>query len=451
MKVTDSLGNRYRLDERIAVGGMGEVWRAHDEVLGRDVAVKVLRRDLADDQEFVDRFRDEARHTASLSHPNIAAVHDYAESDGVSYLVMELVDGEPLSELLAREGALPVERTLDLLAQVALALQAAHDAGVIHRDIKPGNLLVRPDGTVKVTDFGIARAAEATAGRTQTGTVLGTAYYMPPESARGEQATAASDVYALGVVGYECLAGARPFTATNPVAVATAHLHDVPPPLPTHVPREVTRLVLSCLAKDPALRPSPASAVSERALALRAALAPTAPATLALPALDDTAGAVAAATTQVAPAALAEPYPEDPYPRWRSDAPGQRRVRRNLMLLGAVAVLLGFLVLRSCDGGPTKPVATKPTTRPVTTVQVIASAYVGRDSVAVLRELTALGVRPVPHLVTPEDGDVATGTVLAVRPAGSVTRGAIVTVDIAQQPPSGNKKHGHGKGKGGDD
>lgn len=447
MKAGDSLGDRYHLDERIAVGGMGEVWRATDQVLGRVVAVKVLRRDLAEDPEFVDRFRDEARHTASLSHPGIAAVHDYAETDGVSYLVMELVDGEPLSAQLARDGALPVDKALDLIAQVALALQAAHDAGVVHRDIKPGNLLVRPDGTVKVTDFGIARAAEATSSRTQTGTVLGTAYYMSPEAARGEPATAASDVYALGVVGYECLAGTRPFIATNPVAVATAHLHDVPPPLPAHVPREVTRLMLSCLAKDPALRPTPASAVSERALGLRAALAPTAAATMALPALDSAALDSASATTRLAPAAE-----EDPWPRWRSNAPGQARVRRNLGLAAAIVVLLGFFVLRSIDstaGGQSNP---SPTATPkVATVQLVPGRYLGRDSVTVLRELTALGLRPVPHLATASDEDVETGSVLAISPSGVLKRGTIVTVDVAQPPTDGDGKRGRGKGKGDDD
>ena len=429
-----SLGDRYRLEERIAVGGMGEVWRARDDVLGRDVAVKVLRSDLAADDSFVERFRDEARHTAALSHPGIAAVHDYAETDGDRYLVMELVEGEPLSELLAREGRLSVERTLDLVAQVALALQAAHDAGVIHRDIKPGNLLVRPDGIVKVTDFGIARAAEVTSTRTQTGTVLGTAHYLSPEAARGEPASAASDIYALGVVGYECLAGFPPFTGTNPVAVATAHLNDVPPPLPVNVPREVTMLILSCLAKAPEQRLAPASAVAEQALTLKAAMTGLGTETTALP------------LTAAAPAV-------DDRAIWRTNAPGQQRVRRTLIVAAAVAVILGFLLIRAC-AAPSHPSAANPKPSPAPTVRLVtvaAQSYLGRPQAEVVRELRALGLRPTTRLVTPKDDHVLTGTVIDVTPTGALRPGAAVTVSVAQPPPSHHHEHKHGKDKGGND
>ena len=193
-----SLGSRYRLLSRIAVGGMGEVWRAEDTVLGRAVAVKVLRSELTSDQTFLDRFRAEARHAAALAHPGIASVYDYGEvaSPGAdrpdtAFLVMELVDGEPLSALLAREQQLPADRTLDILAQTAAALGAAHAVGVIHRDVKPGNILIRPDGQVKITDFGIARAVNA-APVTATGLVMGTAYYLSPEQAAGQPVTPAS-------------------------------------------------------------------------------------------------------------------------------------------------------------------------------------------------------------------------------------------------------------------
>src|SRR3954469_2604157 len=177
-----TLGARYRLEQRIAVGGMGEVWQASDVLLGRRVAVKVLKPEYAADAHFVERFRNEARHTAALSHPGIANVFDYGEIGDMAYLVMELVAGEPLSALLAREGPLDAARTLDIVGQAALALQAAHDLGVVHRDVKPGNLLVRPDGVVKVTDFGIARATDA-APLTQTGLLVGTAGYLSPEQA----------------------------------------------------------------------------------------------------------------------------------------------------------------------------------------------------------------------------------------------------------------------------
>src|SRR6059058_5830687 len=244
-----SIGDRYRLEQRIAIGGMGEVWRATDTLLGRSVAVKVLKAEYAADPSFVQRFRNEARHTASLSHPGIANVYDYGEVGDMAFLVMELVVGEPLSTLLAREGRLEPRRALDIIGQAALALQAAHDAGVVHRDVKPGNLLVRPDGVVKVTDFGIARAADAVP-LTRTGTVMGTAYYLSPEQASGRTVTPASDVYSLGAVAYECVAGRRPFPGDNPLAVATAHVRDTPPPLPADVPEPVRDLVLSALEKD---------------------------------------------------------------------------------------------------------------------------------------------------------------------------------------------------------
>src|SRR2546423_3157409 len=238
-----TLNGRYTLQERIAIGGMGEVWRASDEVLGRTVAVKVLKEEYAVDPSFVARFRTEARHVASLSHPGIANVFDYGEVGDTAYLVMELVDGEPLSTVLAREGRLDPERTLDIVGQAALALQAAHDAGLVHRDVKPGNLLLRPDGVVKVTDFGIARAVDA-APVTQTGVLVGTASYLSPEQASGRDITGASDVYSLGVVAYECLAGERPSRADSAVGIAMAHATATPPALPKELPSLVTDFVM---------------------------------------------------------------------------------------------------------------------------------------------------------------------------------------------------------------
>ena len=272
------LGDRYRLTTRIASGGMGEVWRAVDERLGRPVAVKVLKPELAEDPSFLERFRAEGRHAAMLSHPGIAGVFDYGEVDGTAYLVMELVDGEPLSRVLAREGRLPVERTLDIVGQTALALQAAHEAGVVHRDVKPGNLLVREDGVVKVTDFGIARALHA-APVTQTGMVLGTASYLSPEQATGERVGPRSDVYALGVVAYECLAGQPPFAGDNAFAVAAAHAGKDVPPLADEVPGPVRLLVEQALEKDPARRPETAGRFGRTAMALRAAMTDAPPAT----------------------------------------------------------------------------------------------------------------------------------------------------------------------------
>jgi len=248
------LDGRYRLSDRLAYGGMGEVWRATDEVLSRTVAVKILRPELAEDEAFVRRFRAEARTTSGLPHNGIAAVYDYGETrvgadgqspasaedrdaDPVAYLVMELVPGEALSSTLSRDGALGSDRTLDLVAQAGRALHAAHQRGVIHRDIKPANLMVTPDGRVKVTDFGIARPLDHEP-LTATGQVMGTAHYLAPELAKGYDASPLSDVYALGVVAYECLAGHRPFEGDNQVAVALAHLNEQPPPLPGQAPLE---------------------------------------------------------------------------------------------------------------------------------------------------------------------------------------------------------------------
>ncbi|MBC3763895.1 serine/threonine-protein kinase [Quadrisphaera oryzae] len=257
------LGNRYQLTTPIASGGMGEVWEAHDELLGRTVAVKVLRSELASDAGFLARFRTEARNSARLAHPAIAATYDYGESDGSAWLVMELVPGEPLSDLLATQHSVEPRRAMRIIASAASGLAAAHEAGIVHRDVKPGNLLVTPTGGVKVTDFGIARAA-AEAPLTATGQVMGTAAYLSPEQATGRRdLTPAVDVYALGVVAHEMLAGQRPFTGESQVAIALAQVNDPPPPLPSSVPAGARALVDACLAKDPNARPRDAAVVAQ--------------------------------------------------------------------------------------------------------------------------------------------------------------------------------------------
>ncbi len=279
------LGGRYRLSGRIAVGGMGEVWRGTDELLDRAVAVKLLSAAHALDEAFRARFRAEARYAASLSHPNIAQVFDYGETtgneeaaaglpSGGAYLIMELVQGEPLSAVIARQERLSPGDTLRIVSQSADALAAAHEAGIVHRDIKPGNLLVTSDGTTKITDFGIARAmwAAQASHLTQTGMVMGTASYVSPEQATGGTITSASDIYSLGVVAYECLVGEPPFTAETPVAIAVAHMHRPVPPLPDDVPAPVAELVMNMLAKAPEERPQSARWVADRARQLRSSL-----------------------------------------------------------------------------------------------------------------------------------------------------------------------------------
>lgn len=256
------LGGRYELTSFIASGGMGDVWKARDEVLGRMVAVKIMRVDNNSEPVFAQRFREEALLTAGLSHHNIATLFDYgAQDDEIAYLVMEFVDGQPLSNALRERGAFPPDVVRSIVGQMALALHSAHEAGVVHRDVKPANVLLTQDGLVKLTDFGIARATTST-GLTRTGEMLGTPHYISPEQALGRSATAASDLYALGVVAHELLTGRRPFDLDTPVATALAHITEPMPTLPSTVPHDLLDIIVTCLAKEPASRPASARDVA---------------------------------------------------------------------------------------------------------------------------------------------------------------------------------------------
>jgi serine/threonine-protein kinase len=256
-----TLGGRYRLDERIAGGGMGDVWRGTDEVLGRTVAVKILLPALLDEPGFAERFRGEARTMATINHPGVVDVYDYGSDQQLAFLVMEYVEGDALSRTLSRVGRLTPGRTMALVAQAADALHAAHANGIVHRDVKPGNLLVRPNGTLVLTDFGIARSA-LVGQLTVAGSVLGTASYISPEQASGGVASAASDVYALGVVAYQCLSGHRPFDGATPLEIAMKHVRETPRPLPSDIPPAVRAIVDRALAKDPAARWPTAAAMA---------------------------------------------------------------------------------------------------------------------------------------------------------------------------------------------
>ncbi|GIF70424.1 hypothetical protein Ais01nite_84590 [Asanoa ishikariensis] len=255
------LGGRYRLDERIAGGGMGDVWRGTDEVLGRTVAVKILLPALLDEPGFAERFRGEARTMATINHPGVVDVYDYGSDQQIAFLVMEYVEGDALSRTLSRVGRLTPARTMALVAQAADALQAAHEKGIVHRDVKPGNLLVRPNGTLVLTDFGIARSA-IVGQLTAAGSVLGTASYISPEQAAGAIATPSSDVYALGVVAYQCLSGRRPFEGDNPLEIAMKHVRETARPLPGDIPPAIRSIVDRAMAKDPTARWPSASAFS---------------------------------------------------------------------------------------------------------------------------------------------------------------------------------------------
>jgi len=266
------IAGRYRLDDVIANGGMGQVWRATDETLGRAVAVKVLRPEAVEDTGFLERFRAEARNSASLQHPNIVTVFDFGEGKHSAYLVMELIEGEPLSAIIRDRGPLPPDLATEILYQAAIALQAAHDAGVVHRDVKPANIVVDAEGYARLADFGISRAI-ASSGLTQTGEVLGTAHYLSPEQVQGQPAGPASDVYALAVVGYEMLTGSRPFEGESMVTTALAHVSQPAPTLPDSVPEPLRTTVMAGLAKLPEQRPESAAAFAD-ALRLPAGVQP---------------------------------------------------------------------------------------------------------------------------------------------------------------------------------
>lgn len=393
------LDRRYRLVRRLGGGGMGEVWRAEDVVLGREVAVKVLLPSLMEDPGFETRFRNEARAMASLSHPGVVDVYDYGAcpiDDGgqVSYLVMECIDGESLDKTL-RRGPLPPGEVMRLVWEVADALAAAHERGIVHRDVKPGNLMIRADGRYALTDFGIARSLSTT-GITTHGMVLGSVGYAAPEQLSGGTITPAADIYALGVVAYQCLAGRPPFEAETPVQLIFKHLNAEVPPLPETVPAGPRAVVERALLKEPSARWASAS---EMAAAARRAAAE--------PGTVPSAGAVRATAAQPAPATVPRAVDSRTVP----GAPavgGAGRGRRTTV----AAVAAGLAVLASLGVGaavwlqePEAPVST-PRTKVVeqeTTPEAEPTVSESRrPSVAPSRERPADPVTPTPsRSVTP--------------------------------------------------
>lgn len=252
---------RYRLDKRLAQGGMGEVWKGYDIQLGRPVAIKALRGDVNNVEAKLRRLRAEAHNSANLAHPNIAALFEYYEHDGIGFLIMEYVPSQSLAELFHERGAMDPIELLPILIQTARGLFVAHSHGVIHRDVKPANIMVSSDGDVKITDFGVSYSTNQEQ-ITQDGMVVGTAQYISPEQAQGRHATPRSDIYSLGVVAYEGLCGHRPFTGATPVDIAAAHVNDSVPPLPDSVDFQLREFVMSMLAKNPLDRPADALVVS---------------------------------------------------------------------------------------------------------------------------------------------------------------------------------------------
>jgi len=254
--INRTLDNRYTVLERIGGGGMADVYRAHDKLLDRSVAVKVLRSQFTDDEEFVTRFRREAQAAARLSHPNIVNIYDVGRDEDAYYIVMEYISGETLKDRIQRDGSLPVETAVRIALEIAEALEHAHQNNIVHCDIKSHNILTTRSGRVKVTDFGIARAV-ASATMTQTGTIIGSVHYFSPEQAKGGAVSAKSDIYSLGVVLYEMLTGVVPFTGESPISIALKHLQDQPQPpreLNSEIPPLVEAIVLKAMAKNPEQR-----------------------------------------------------------------------------------------------------------------------------------------------------------------------------------------------------
>ena len=489
-----TFGSRYQLGNRIAIGGMGEVWEATDLVIGRQVAIKILKDEYMGDPGFLERFRAEARHAALVNHEGIANVYDYGEEDGSAYLVMELVPGEALSTILERERVLPGEQVMDIIAQTASALGAAHKAGLVHRDIKPGNLLITPDHRVKITDFGIARIADQVP-LTATGQVMGTVQYLSPEQASGHPASPSTDIYSLGVVGYECLAGRRPFTGESQVAIAMAHINDEPPALPVTVPEPMRNLVMSALAKDPADRPESAEAFARAARALRdgdvqraaqavPAVAPggagpsTAPLdqtqvmqpTRPTSVLDDGPrdnfdALLAGGPTDTAPGQdineTAEHQPEgllDDDGKKKKD--NWRWVLVGAILLLAVAIGL-FAVAMMNNAGDNEPlptsstsappsITTPPTNTQAETVALDGSDFEGLSWDTAAERLRSMGLFPEKVVAGAAPSTDKVGTVERINPTGNVRLGSTIQVSVygdlatppAPEKPTGTPKQG---------
>jgi serine/threonine-protein kinase len=440
------LGGRYRLDKLIGGGGMGEVWQAHDSVLDRTVAIKIIRPHLAGDESVRARLRIEAQLTGKLHHPGIVDVFDYGEDeeDGkpVPFLVMPLIDGAPLSAVLAERGPLSTGETMAIVAEIAAALHTAHDAGIVHRDLKPGNILVTPDARVMLVDFGIAHAAGGEP-LTQTGALIGTADYLSPEQAGGRPATPASDLYALGIVAYICLSGNLPFHRDSDIATALAHIQADPPALPETVPDEVAVLVNALLAKDPSERPASGTVVAQHAGALATSVPsppghapelggePTMP--VAAPAPGSTLPGIVERPVSVGEHQDAATLPGVPADVWDPPTPvdppaggsmvadeevGRRRSPRRMVLLSSVvlvllAAALGWMLLGS--GAET----------------VTVPDVDGKSQSVATDLLTTAGLKVKVHKVNVADAKA--GEVVRQTPEGGaeVDKDSVVTLSVA--------------------
>jgi len=426
------LGGRYRLDQVLGQGGMATIFRATDDKLGREVAVKVLRPEFGTDAQFVERFKHEAQSAASLSHPNIVQVYDYGNDPAGPYIVMEQVSGGDLSSALGKHGNLPPTAVANTGQQVADALAAAHATGLVHRDIKPSNILLSPDGRVQVADFGIAQAA-AGSPVTATGITLGSVLYFSPEQARGDTATAASDIYSLGLVMYEMLTGQRAFAGDSPAAVAVARLSgSVPSPMAVRaeVPPALDAIVRWCLAPDPAARPSAADLSTALARfrtdpsGAAAFAAAAAPATISgVPPIPGSARPPTQSTMMASgspPSADAERSGSGPW-AWMAAGLG-------LLVIIASGILLFLLFSGIGDEAPTPSPSPSPTTEVVKTPD-----FVGRREAAALALAERRGV--VLEMDYHETDEYEAGRVIdqLPEPETEVPAGTTVQVTVATQ------------------
>jgi serine/threonine protein kinase len=448
MRPTSGLtfGGRYQLSSRLAIGGMGEVWQATDLVIGRTVAIKILKDEYLGDPGFLERFRAEARHAALVNHEGIANVFDYGEEDGSAFLVMELVPGEALSTILERDRVLATDRVLDIVAQTANALHAAHSAGLVHRDIKPGNLLITPDGRVKITDFGIARIADQVP-LTATGQVMGTVQYLSPEQASGHPASPTTDIYSLGIVAYEALAGRRPFTGESQVAIAMAQINETPPELPATIAEPVRNLVYSSIAKSPADRPASAAHLARAAQALRrgdvAAAATSVPGIIGTGSLASTAGA-----NYGNPTTATRVLQSTTGPAATSPTPTKRRNPWTWPLIALVAllavVLVGIIIALLDAPSPPKPTgsptsSSTPSQTPSPTptlVNLKDTDILGLTKAAAQTKLQSLDL-----VMNASNGDPASsasqvGTAESVQPVGNLPPGSTVNVQFYTAVPN---------------
>jgi eukaryotic-like serine/threonine-protein kinase len=432
--VSDSLidtlfDGRYRIQRKLGAGGMADVYLAEDQELGRRIAIKILNGRHANDDQFIERFRREAKNAAALNHPNIVSIYDRGEAEDTYYIAMEYLDGRTLKELIVGRGAAPINVAIEYARQILSALRFAHRHGIVHRDIKPHNVLVDGEGRVKVTDFGIARAG--TSQMTEAGSIVGTAQYLSPEQARGGEVDPRSDLYSLGIVLYELLTGKTPFDGETPVEIAMKHLSATPKPpskLRPDVPRELDMVVMRALAKNPDDRYQSADEMEAdlervaRGAHVSATTVDTATQVLRRPA----AGAAAAATaaTMIAPPAASTPAVPPPLIEEEELASGDegRPIWPWLVAIGFVvaAVIAGFFVWNELSGSK---------------VQVPVNNYVNEPQANAEQQIKAAGLNAV--VKTGPNERYNKGIVFRQDPgAGAkVDKGGTVTIWVSTGPP----------------